>query len=166
MVILEELRTMRRRGISNALLCRFLTWFWFSRENRSTRWPKRVVSVLGPSTFRVENGGSRQTVWLRAPGCIGYEYPRQIFIAIGEFLRRYHWFTRWNRIRCPYCDHDEFVDGYRDYLEGTCCESELKCKKCLKGVSYFAYGYVDEILTSRWLQWETKLFGSLKEIPN
>jgi hypothetical protein len=152
---------MRRRGTRNALLCRFMTWFWFNRENRMTRWPTTVVEVLGPSTFRVDKGGSRITTWLRGEGCIGYEYPRQTWIAIGEFLRRYKWFMRFNRPRCPFCDHDQFKDGYRDYIEGTLCESELRCKKCNKGVYWFAYGHQDDYMTSRWLQYEEKIFGAL-----
>lgn len=154
---------MRKRGTTNARLCRFMTWFWFARENRATRWPTVVVQVLGPSTFRVDRGGSRQTVWLRESGCIGYEYPRQTWIAVGEFLRRYRWFMAWNRSRCPYCDHDQFRDGYRDYIEGTCCESELRCKRCGEGVYWFAYGNQEDLMTCRWRQWEEKLFGSIQK---
>jgi hypothetical protein len=157
---------MRRRGIRNAHVCRFFTWFWFARQNRETRWPTKVVEVLGPSTFRVDKGGSRQSIWLRGPGCCGYEYPRAIWIVVGELLRRYRWFMRWNRPRCPHCDHDKFRDGYRDYIEGTLCESELRCLNCDKGVYWFAYGYNEDYMTRRWMQWETKLFGSIKEPPN
>lgn len=146
-----------------------MTWFWFSRENRLSRWPTNVVAVLGPATFRVNKGGSRQTVWLREPGCIGYEYPRQIWIALGEFLLRYRWFQKWNRCRCTECDNDTFESRYRDMIDsyyGPVCEEVMQCKKCKKDVSQFMYGDYEEWYSRRWLQWEIKLFGSIQETPH
>jgi hypothetical protein len=161
--------TRKRRGTSNPRLCRFFTWFWFSRDNRQTHWPTTVRVVLGPSCFRVDKGGSRSTIWLRAPGCHGYEYPRQIFIAIGELLRRYRWFQEWNRLRCPKCDNDTFMTRYRDmidYYYGPVCEEIMCCKKCKEDVSQFMYGSYESWHTTRWEQWETKIFGSVKESAN
>lgn len=169
MVILEESRTLRRRGIKNARLCRFFTWFWFHRENRSTQWKTTVVEILGPSTFRVNKGGSRQTVWLRAPGCMGYEYPRQIWIALGEWLRRYRWFLHWNRKRCPKCGHDVFEEKHRagiDSYYGPTCELIECCARCKADVYEFMYGYSTDFSTDRWIDLELKLFGSIKEIPD
>jgi hypothetical protein len=146
-----------------------MTWFWFNRENRLTRWPTKVVQVLGPSTFRVNKGGSRQTIWLRAPGCIGYEYPRQVLIALGEFLRRYRWFQEWNRSRCAKCDNDTFESRYRDMLDsyyGPVCEEVMRCKKCKADSSQFMYGDYESWTTTRWDQLEMKLFGSIKETPH
>jgi hypothetical protein len=152
---------LRRRGIKTRWVCRFFTWFWFGRENRGNRWPSKVIEVLGPSTFRVDKGGSRQSVWLRGPGCIGYEYPRQIFIALGEFLRRYRWFQTWNRSRCPKCDHDKFKDRYNDYVAGHLAENIVQCANCLEDVSQFMYGYSENWATNRWQQYEEKIFGPL-----
>lgn len=155
---------MRRRGTSNALLCRFATWFWFNRENRLTRWPTKVVAVLGPSTFRVDKGGSRQHIWLREEGCIGYEYPRQVFIAIGQILERYHWFNKWNRNRCSKCDHDEFVSRYSYLLDsyyGPLAEEIMCCAKCREDSSQYMYGDIEYWTTSRWRQYEEKIFGPI-----
>jgi hypothetical protein len=138
-----------------------MTWFWFNRENRLTRWPTTVVEVLGPSTFRVDKGGSRQSVWLRGEGCIGYEYPRQTWIAIGEYLSRYKWFRRWNRPRCPKCDGDVFENKYRDMMDYTEMESADQCQKCKTEVSQYLYGDVFEWFTNRWMQYEEKIFGAL-----
>jgi hypothetical protein len=155
---------MQRRGTSNARLCRFMTWFWFNRENRLTRWPTKVVSVLGPSTFRVENGGSRRTVSLRGEGCIGYEYPRQIWIAIGQFLERYHWYNKWNRNRCPKCDNDAFVSRYRYLLDsyyGPLAEEILCCARCREDVYQYMYGDSEHWYSNRWMQYEERLFGPI-----
>lgn len=160
---------MRRRGIRNPSVCRFFTWFWFNRDNRETQWPVKVVAVLGLSEFRVEKYGSRQHVWLREPGCIGYEYPRQVWIAIGELLRRYRWFQEWNRRRCPKCDNDTFMCRYRDLIDsyyGPVCEEVMCCKKCKEDVSQFTYGSYEAWHTTRWEQWENYLFGSVQEIPH
>jgi hypothetical protein len=154
---------LRKRGIKNALLCRFMTWFWFNRENRRTRWPTKVAEVLGPSTFRVDRGGSRRTVWLRGEGCIGYEYPRQMWIAIGEWLRRYRWFVKWNRARCPKCDNDTFKSRYRDTIAGHLCEEIMICDKCSEDVYEFAYGDSRDWYTDRWMQYEEKIFGAVEK---
>lgn len=158
MVTFREIRR-RRRGTGNKHLCRFFTWFWFNRENRNTRWPTKVVCVLGPSTFRVENCGSRKTVWLREHGCIGYEYPRQAWIALGEFLYRYRWFWKWNRNRCPKCDNDAFKSRYHDTIAGHLCEEIMVCTKCGEDVYEFAYGSHRDWYTNRWMQYEEKIFG-------
>lgn len=154
----------RRRGTGNKHLCRFFTWFWFSRENRNNRWPTKVVCVLGPSTFRVDKGGSRQTISLRGEGCIGYEYPRQIWIALGEFLYRYRWFNEWNRPRCQKCDHDKFVSRYSYLLDsyyGPLAEEIMCCEKCREDVSQYMYGDSEYWYTRRWMQYEEKIFGPI-----
>jgi hypothetical protein len=143
-----------------------MTWFWFSRENRTARWPSKVVQVLGPSTFRVDTCGSRKTVWLHGDGCTGYSYPRQTWIAIGEFMRRYRWFNKWNRERCSKCGNDTFESRYRSLLDnyyGPICEEIMRCKKCKEDSSQFMYGSSEAWTTTRWEQLETKIFGSIKE---
>lgn len=157
------LRRWRRAGLKTPWLCRFFTWFWFNRENRNNRWPTKVVHVLGPSTFRVENGGSRKSICLRGEGCHGYEYPRQTWISIGEWLRRYRWFLRWNRDRCAHCDHDVFEDRYTDMMGYQMMENVRRCAKCKKDSSQWLYGDSEDWTTNRWLQYEEILFGPVKE---
>lgn len=161
----ELLGSMKRRGTANKWPCRFFTWFWFSRDNRTSHWPHKVVYVFSPRHLRVEQGSSRKHVWLQD----GYEYPRAIFIALGEFLRRYRWFLHWNRPRCPKCDHDTFKVRYRDmidYYYGPVCEEIQCCTKCGEDVSQFMYGSYETWYTTRWEQLELKLFGSVKETPH
>jgi hypothetical protein len=152
-----------RGGTNNKLLCRFFTWFWFARENRWGNWPTSVVWVLGPSTFRVERCGGRQTVWLRGEGCRGYEYPRQVFILIGEWLRRFAWFNKWNREKCSECGHDKFVQTYHDTMNFNTCEYVNNCEKCRAVMYEFSYGAYAAYVTTEWERWETRLFGSINK---
>jgi hypothetical protein len=152
-----------RGGTNNKLLCRFFTWFWFARENRWGNWPTKVVWVLGPSTFRVERSGDRRTVWLRGPGCYGYEYGRQVFILLGEWLRRFEWFRQWNRSKCSDCGHDKFEQTYHDTMQGLTCEYEDVCTKCRATMYEFSYGAYAAYVTTEWERYETLLFGSVEK---
>src|SRR6185295_6982798 len=147
-----------RSGTANTWLCRFFTWFWFARENREDSWPRQVVQVLGPSTFLVDRNGSRQKVWLREPGCYGYEYPRQIFILIGEWLYRFDWFRHWNRPCCSNCWHDKFVQSYHDTMNNMTCEYVDDCAKCHEMMYQFSYGAYQAFVTNKWLYYEELLF--------
>lgn len=151
-----------RGGTDNKWLCRFFTWFWFARENRWGNWPTRVVWVLGPSTFRVERAGGRQTVWLRGDGCRGYEYDRQIFILVGEWLRRFEWFLKWNRPICSDCGHDKFVQTYHDTMNHMTCEYTDACAKCGSVMYEFSYGAYAAYVTSKWEEFEKLLFGDIR----
>jgi hypothetical protein len=113
----------------------------------------------------VDKCGTRTTVSLRGEGCYGNEYPRQIFICIGEFLYRYRWFQKWNRNKCPKCGTDEFMCRYRDLVDayyGPVCEEVMCCKKCKEDVSQFLYGTYEAWHTTRWMELEQALFGAIQ----
>lgn len=149
--------------LTERLLCRFFQWFWFSPQNRTARWKTTVAHVRGPFTFIVDSGGGRSTVWLRGEGCRGYEVDRQIFILLGEWLRRFRWFNRWNKDHCDRCGHTTSKNVYRDFIEGTLCESQYACEKCGTIVYEFAYGYEQTFVASKWQRLETKIFGSIDQ---
>jgi hypothetical protein len=154
---------MLRRLSNNPRLCRFFTWFWFSRENRRDDWPRKVAQILGPSTFRIDRAGGRTTVWLRGKGCYGYEYPRQVFILIGEWLRRFAWFQHWNRECCSACWHDQFRQTYSDTMNHIQCEYVDVCAKCGETMYEFSYGAYAAYVTTKWEYYETLLFGEIRQ---
>lgn len=151
-----------RGGTDNKWLCRFFTWFWLSRENRRDQWTSKVAWVLGPSTFRIDRGGTRTTVWLRGPGSRGYEYDRQVFILIGEWLRRFAWFNHWNRECCSECWHDKFKQTYHDTMNGITCEYTEDCAKCGETMYEFSYGAYAAYVTTKWEHYEILLFGDIR----
>lgn len=158
----RSLRGLKNKAAQSERVCRFFQWFWYSTDNRDTRWPVRVVEVLSFSRMRVERGGSRMTVSLWDDGCYGYELHRQLWRLLGHGLmnRRWKWFQHWNRRKCFKCGNDTFERDYRDIMEGTLMEEGTVCKKCRAPAWYYAYGDHEDYWTCEWENWELKLFGN------
>lgn len=159
----EVLRTMRKRGTSNQRVCRFFQFFWYGWENRVVHGNAkgrivRIVYVISPRVFRVEQGGSRKLVWLD----YGYTFPRQLFVVLGELLhRRSARFQNWNRQRCCKCLHDQFKTSHYDTISGHTCEHEQICASCGAHAHSFSYGYSESYTITMWQKWEERIFGKL-----